>query len=376
MKSVALITEYNPFHNGHKYHAEQAKKVTQADISIAIMSGQFVMRGMPALYSKFQRAKMASTEIDLVVELPLIGSLSSSDTFAEMGIKVAEYLDADSLCFGSESGDISTLQKVAQKLVAIEKTPEFKTLLKEGKSYARIISEQTNESVLKYPNNTLGISYLKQLINSHSSIQPYTIKRVHSEHHQHALTHDSFASGSAIRQDIINNGKEWMSMVPNESHPFFIHPFTNQNRLFRMLQLSIYQRSKSELQNIYTMSEGFENRLHQAIRNSTDYENLMQNLKTKRYTYTHIQRLLMNILLNVKYSDVDKTIQGVRILAMTSQGRQYLKTLKQRYTNRFFITNVNKQNAHFFHDEIKATHVYNLLTDNEQDDFNTPVFLY
>lgn len=375
MKSVALITEYNPFHNGHQYHVQKSKKLTKSDISIAIMSGQFMMRGTPALFNKFQRAQMAVSEVDLVVELPLLGSLSSSDTFAEMGIKVADYLDARTLCFGSESGNIDALKKVAHQLIDIEQRPDFKTLLKEGKSYARIISEQTHETLLKHPNNTLGISYIKQLIQLQSSIEPYTIPRIHTHHHQQGLNHTSFASGSAIRKNIAKGQEDWKKMVPRENHKLFINPFDNTERLYQMIKLSILQRSDTELQHIYTMTEGFQNRLQYVLRSSTHYDSLMQLLKTKRYTYTHIQRLLMNILLNFKYSDADKTIQGIRILAMSNKGRRYLKTLKERHPNRQFVTNVNKQNAHLFRHEIKATHIYNLLSESTQDDFNTPVFI-
>ncbi|MCD0912933.1 nucleotidyltransferase family protein, partial [Staphylococcus aureus] len=113
MKSVGLITEYNPFHNGHQYHINQSKKLTNADVTIAIMSGNFVMRGEPAIYNKFTRAKMALSTADLVIELPATASLSSGDHFAELAVKVADYMSVDTIAFGSENNDIKTLKQLA-----------------------------------------------------------------------------------------------------------------------------------------------------------------------------------------------------------------------------------------------------------------------
>ncbi|MGV3243699.1 nucleotidyltransferase [Staphylococcus sp. 11261D007BR] len=375
MKSVALITEYNPFHNGHLYHARQSKIETQSDIVIAIMSGQFMMRGELAMFNKFQRAQMALAGVDLVVELPLVGSLSSSDIFAEMGIKVADYMDADSLCFGSESGDIEALQRVAQQLLDIEQSPTFKQYLKEGKSYARIVYEQTNEPLLKEPNNTLGISYLKQLIQLQSPIQPYTISRLHTRHHQDELTHQRYASGSAIRNSIFNHQQDWQYYVPSDQLELYRQPFTDVERVFDFLRFTIHQNSTESLKSIYTIQEGLEHRIKKILPSVHNYDTFMQALKTKRYTYTHIQRVLMNILLNMHKEDVHKTINGVRILAMTSTGQHYLKQLKQNHPDRQYITNVNQKNAHLFKNEIKATHLYNCITHTTQNDFNTPVYI-
>ncbi|MGV3041626.1 nucleotidyltransferase [Staphylococcus rostri] len=375
MKSVALITEYNPFHNGHLYHAQTAKKLTQADVSIAIMSGNFVMRGMPAMFNKFQRARMALAGVDLVVELPLIGALSASDYFARMGVRLADYLAADALCFGSESGDIDALQQIATQLLTLEDTPSFQRAIKQGKSYARIVSEHLDDSVLREPNNILGIAYLKQLQALNSNITPYTIQRHETHHHEQQMNHTSLASGSAIRQALVDGNPAWQQMVPKANRPLFDQPFNDQARLFDSLRLTVFQQDAAALREIYTMTEGFEHRLIKVMQTATSYDDLMQKLKTKRYTYTHIQRLLMNVLLNIKYQDVTDDIQVARVLAMNSQGQAYLKWLKQVAPERQMITNVNQNNAAFIQNEIKATRIYNVLTQQSQNDFNTPVYI-
>ncbi|GGA81441.1 Putative cytosolic protein [Staphylococcus muscae] len=375
MKSVALITEYNPFHNGHLYHAQTAKKMTQADITIAIMSGHFVMRGMPAMFNKFQRARMALAGVDLVIELPLIGALSSSDYFAKMGVLMAEYLSADALCFGSEDGNIDHLQQAATQLLSFENTATYHQAIKEGKTYARIVAESLENNIMREPNNILGIAYLKQLQILNSSITPYTIQRQHTQHHQQNINHETFASGSAIRESLIKGSTTWHDMVPEVNHHLFNMPFYDQQRLFDFLKLTISQHDARSLSRIYTMSEGFEHRLIKCIQSATSYDNLMQQLKTKRYTYTHIQRVLMNVLLNIVKDDVTHTIDAARVLAMSAQGQAYLKWLKQNAPDRQIITNINQSNVSFFTNEIKATNIYNVLTGQTQTDFNTPVFI-
>ncbi|WP_086429067.1 nucleotidyltransferase [Staphylococcus cornubiensis] len=375
MKSVAIITEYNPFHHGHLYHAQQSKEASQSDVSIAIMSGQFMMRGMPAMFNKFKRAQMATEGIDLVVEMPLVGSLSSSDIFAKMGVKVADYLQADVLSFGSESGELSQLEHAAHQLIQLEKAPTFQTAIKSGKSYARIAAETLQSDLLSRPNNILAIAYLKQLQLQQSTIQPMTIARTEAQHHDTEIQHASIASGTAIRKGITDGNQAWQMMVPEKNIPLMRTPFNDQQRLFDFIKFTILQQTPETLKNIYTMSEGFENRLYRATLSNTDYTSFMQKLKTKRYTYTHIQRILMNVLLNFQYADVSDEIRAVRVLAMTSQGQRYLKYLKTHFPERRIITNINRETAKLFKNEVKATEIYNVLTGDDMTDFNTPVFM-
>ncbi|MFQ3906378.1 nucleotidyltransferase family protein, partial [Staphylococcus sp. Mo2-7] len=135
MKSVALVTEYNPFHNGHLYHAQKSKSITEAEVSVAIMSGNFVMRGQPAIYNKFTRTQMALTAVDLVIELPAYSAISAGQYFAETAVQVADYLNINHLSFGSESGDINAFLSLAQEMNKVEDSPQFSEKSKEGKSY-------------------------------------------------------------------------------------------------------------------------------------------------------------------------------------------------------------------------------------------------
>ena len=164
MKSVALITEYNPFHNGHLYHAQTSKSITDSEVSIAIMSGNFVMRGQPAIYNKFIRTQMALNVVDLVIELPALAALSAGQYFATSAVQIADYVDADHLSFGSESGDIDSFNAFLRDINQVEQSSLFLKKIKEGKSYPRILSELVNDNtLLSSPNNTLGISYMRAI---------------------------------------------------------------------------------------------------------------------------------------------------------------------------------------------------------------------
>lgn len=377
MKSVGLITEYNPFHNGHLYHAQQSKINSQADVSVAIMSGNFVMRGEPAIFNKFIRTQMALSGVDLIVELPTIASLSSGDFFGKMAIKVANYIDINTISFGSEHGNIVELQNAVNHVLELENNPIFKSKIKEGKSYPRIISElikdQQTLNILQSPNNILSIGYLKAIQQYAPHIEAMTIYRESAQHRDNTIKHQQFASGSSIRQSLINQETDWYKVVPQNIKSLYQNQMTTVEDTFPYIKHQLLTQDTNTLNTIYTVSEGFENRLKTIIKDVNSFKELLSKTKTKRYTYTHIQRILMNILLNIHQHDITNDIRAIRILGMNEQGRAYLKYLKQQYPERHFITNINKSSATYFPIEIKATNVYNLLSQQSQNDFNTPV---
>ncbi|MDK7752322.1 nucleotidyltransferase [Staphylococcus ureilyticus] len=374
MKSVALVTEYNPFHNGHLYHAQTSKSITASEISIAIMSGNFVMRGQPAIYNKFTRTRMALSAVDLVIELPAVAALSAGQYFAETAVQIASYVDADHLSFGSESGDIDSFHELLQNISKIEQSPEFIKKLKEGKSYPRILSELlNNHTLLSSPNNTLGISYMRAIQKLAPHIKPWTIPRESSHHHDSNISNLDFASGTSIRNAIQAHNDQWKSVVPDSIQQLYQEPQATVEDTFPYIKYAILSHTPQSLKNIYTMSEGLENRILDKIRYATSFEHFMSLIKTKRYTYTHIQRILMNILLNFQQNHKHNAVNAVHILGMSAKGQQYLKYLKQKFPERHFITQINQQNAHLFEREIHSTHIYNLLTHHTETDFNTHV---
>lgn len=375
MKSVAIIAEYNPFHNGHRYHAREAKARADADVSIAIISGQFVLRGEPAIYNKFIRTQMALSEVDLVVELPTYAALSGGEFFATAGVQLASYFDANALAFGAESNDLLSFQRLAQALNKGNYQQLFKEKLKQGKSYPRILNELfPNETLLNYPNNILGLSYIRAIEHLKTPIDPIVIERHTSQHHEQTIQNRNFASGSSIRSSLTSGETTWQDVVPASLHHLYETPKIDKDACSPYIQHSILTHSTDALKQIYTMSEGLEYRIKRLCRGGQTFEAMVQALKTKRYTYTHLQRVLMNILLNLTQDEVQSSsVTAARVLGMTPQGQKYLKYLKASYPERQYVTNINQTNRMHFSTEIRATQIYNLISGDQANDFNTPV---
>lgn len=375
MKILALITEYNPFHNGHIYHIEKAKALTKPDVTIAIMSGNFTQRGEIAITDKFTRTKAALKHVDLVAELPLLNAVSSADDFAQGGVHIADKLQATDLVFGSESGSIDALINAADESALFEDSPEFHALLKQGYSYPRAISALADSSLLSSPNDTLGIAYINALKELDSSIRPGTIKRIGNNYSDASLSSAEFSSATSLRAALFQGDTEQARNFMPESliNQMMASHLASNEDFYKTLKTVILTRSAAELKNIYMMTEGLEHRLKDKIRSAGSYDEFLSAVKTKRYTWTRLSRLMIAILLNItKDVMVQHTlVDSVRILGMTKKGQQYLKTLNS--VN--IITNVNKKNRDLVSHEVTATEVYNTFTGKDKNDFNTPVII-
>lgn len=375
MKILALITEYNPFHNGHIYHIEKAKELVKPDVTVAIMSGSFTQRGEIAVTDKFTRTRAALCHVDLVAELPFLNAVSSADDFARGGVHIANQLQATHLVFGSESGDINALLNAAHESRLLENSSEFNDLLKQGYSYPRAMSTLAESTLLASPNDTLGIAYINAVHESRSSITPGTIKRIGNNYSDASLSSTEFSSATSLRAALFGGDtKEAAKFMPESliSQMMSGHLASNED-FYQTLKTVILTRSPEELKSIYMMTEGLEHRLKDKIRSADSYAEFLSAVKTKRYTWTRLSRLMISILLNIT-NDVmaEHTLSDtVRILGMTDQGRKYLKSLDS--VN--IITNVNKKNRGLVSHEVTATEVYNTFTGSKKNDFNTPVII-
>ena len=375
MKILALITEYNPFHNGHIYHIEKAKELVKPDVTVAIMSGSFTQRGEIAVTDKFTRTRAALCHVDLVAELPFLNAVSSADDFARGGVHIANQLQATHLVFGSESGDINALLNAAHESRLLENSSEFNDLLKQGYSYPRAMSTLAESTLLASPNDTLGIAYINAVHESRSSITPGTIKRIGNNYSDASLSSTEFSSATSLRAALFGGDtKEAAKFMPESfiSQMMSGHLASNED-FYQTLKTVILTRSPEELKSIYMMTEGLEHRLKDKIRSADSYAEFLSAVKTKRYTWTRLSRLMISILLNIM-NDVmsEHTLSDtVRILGMTGQGRKYLKSLDS--VN--IITNVNKKNRGLVSHEVTATEVYNTFTGSKKNDFNTPVII-
>jgi predicted nucleotidyltransferase len=349
MNVVGLIVEYNPFHNGHHYHFQQAKKTNQTAV-VAVMSGHFLQRGEPAVVGKFARAQMAlAAGIDLVLELPTAYCIQNAELFAYGAVSTLHSLGiVDEICFGSESGEIEWLKNLAKQLVN-EPRPfqeKLKFLLQQGLSYPRAYAKAASclaelpEDLLSQPNNILGLNYLLAIERLGSPLQPLTIKRLKADYHQETITDRQIASATAIRKYI--QEKSLAAIAPyvplttyeilkTEQH-YQRFPVTWENFYPYLLQ-ALTTKSTTELGQIYEMGEGIEYRLKKHFAGSLSFQELMHRLKTKRYTWNRLQRLLLYVLLNLKKKGMAsfslwEGVPYIRVLGFNDTGKALLHQAK------------------------------------------------
>ncbi|CAH1197895.1 tRNA(Met) cytidine acetate ligase [Paenibacillus plantiphilus] len=359
MRAVGLIVEYNPFHNGHLYHLQQSVKITESDAVVAVMSGNFLQRGEPALLNKWTRAEMALRGgCDLVIELPVAYATQAAEWFA---YGAAALLDAtgvvDALCFGSESGDIAPLRRIARTF-AQEPAP-FSGLLAEalagGVSYPAAYSAAVRRHMaaegdaeaaafpLEQPNNTLGLHYLLALERLGSRIEPFSVKREKAGYSQADITDAGIASATAIRKLLAERQSpgEAAPFVPETTLQLLLRDFeaghgpAGWQSFWKPLLHIIVSSSLETLSDYHEMSEGLENRLKRAIPTlpSLDMEALLTALKTKRYTRTKLQRALLAILLGHRKDQLSprhlrEGVQYIRVLGYSAKGRELLKRMR------------------------------------------------
>lgn len=356
MKATGLIVEYNPFHNGHLYHIEQAKHKSNADCVIACMSGNFLQRGEPALVDKFSRAKMAIDQgVDLVIELPYLYAVQHSDIFSYGAVKLLNQLAVDTIIFGSEAGVMepfhATFRNFKQHESAFNQA--LKVALADGKSFPKasqlafaMINDASKESLdLNQPNNILGFSYLKAIEEINPSIKLDTLARKQNNYHDVQLT-TPFASATSIRTKITTEERLLDASrlaLPLRSHQY-LQTYKEQagiwhtwENYFPFLQYRVISESAASLALVHGVDEGLEHRLKRTATQVTSFSEWLELLKTKRYTYTRLQRMFVHLLTHTTKAIVNQLNQkdqpvAIRLLAMSEQGQRYLNSTKKTRT--------------------------------------------
>ncbi len=390
MRTAGIIVEYNPLHNGHVYHYRRTKDVTGADCVVAVMSGNFLQRGEPALVNKWARTEMAlRMGVDLVIELPVLYACQPAEWFAYGAVSALHATGVvDALCFGSESGDIDWLQQVAQYIheEPVALSNQLRTLLQTGMNYpsayaaaltafARQNGLSIPEGELDKPNNTLGLHYLIALHRLASRIQCYTIPRIHSDYRDQMPTHASIASATSIRRKWLEQGKlEAVRQYVPDSTYAILEQEQQQGRapmeweqFYMQLLGRLSVTSAEQLRELAEVSEGLEFRIQDLLfqqRACTSFEQLIGGLKTKRYTRTKLQRTLLRILLNhpAHLLEREKLAAGVpylRILGFSDNGRKLLKRMKHTATVPVY-TRFSKLSSSQLELDLRASYLYAL----------------
>lgn len=363
---LGIIVEFNPFHHGHAYFIKQCKSIIKPDLIIAITTTSFTMRGEVAIINKFQKVKlMLASKIDLVLELPFIMGTQSADYFAYHCIKILNQFNITHLAFGIEDGDLGKLYELHE----IIKTPIFNEMLKSEllkrtsykRAYNQVLKDlKVNELFIKLynqPNATLALQYLISLEQINNKIELVPIRRVGSGYHEIDIK-TNFASAKAIRKRHRNNQNI------NELLPFSLneYQFINQIEVEKnLLSLIKYQLliNKDNV-NLFGFTEGIENYLMKKINIADNYEQLIQQLKNKRYSISRFERLFTYLLLNIP-KDVDLDTMYLRVLGFNEKGKSYLKFLPTDIKKKL-ITSFKKVDNEIAKIELKATKLYSIIT--------------
>ena len=396
MKAVGLVTEYNPFHNGHLYHLNKAMELTGADISVAVMSGDFVQRGELAVLDKYTRASMAlNSGVNLVVELPVNYAVSSAESFAAGALKVLDYIKADSIAFGSESGNIERLSKLAHILCDNEDTlyKEISKYTANGISYAaarqKVVEKLTDKdtaAMLTSSNNILAVEYLKAIIKNNYAIKPYTIKRQGDSYNDTDIRSE-YASATALRGNLkADNISKYIPVKAGlilSSNTNYIYPdditealFT---RLLGILFASSYDKNifienvmrypdvnkeiagrlyKSAMDMITrTVPQGAESKDNGAF----SFGSLCEHIKTKEVPLSRIKRALVRITLGLDKKHMEKYANEpyIRVLGFDKKGQEYLSYIRKTVEVPL-ITKIADYKEMLL-DDIHAANIYNMI---------------
>ncbi len=349
MKVAGIVAEYNPFHNGHKYHIEKTKEETGATHIAAVMSGDFVMRGEPALCGKQERAKAAVMGgCDLVIEMPICYSLSSAEYFAYGGVYILNAMGCvDFLSFGSEEGELENLCKIADMLLKPEMQSNIKEQMKKGIPVFKAISESLNEfaDILEKPNNILGINYIKALKRLNSKIMPYTLKREGDGYNEETALSE-IASAKTLRNMLLK-GEDISAFVPNSTCEILEKPVFEEN-FDLMMTYALRMADINKIKSAADVNEGLENLIKKAAFSANTVKDIADEIKSKRYAYTRIKRILYNILLDIPETSRKKNPEYIKILAFNEKGRELLSEMKKT-SSLPVITNVSKKDFQSFY---------------------------
>jgi len=368
MDIIGIICEYNPFHHGHAYHIEKVKEIYPNSLIILVLNGYFLQRGEASILTKEKKVAIALNEkVDIVIEHPFVFGSNSADIFAESAITLLNHLKIDKLIFGSEGNDLKLLTKMAKTQLENDFQAKIKFHLANGINYPTALNKAIGIPLDK-PNDLLGIAYIKAILKNNFSITPITIQRT-NDHHDN-ISNERVVSGSNIREKLRNN--------------INIHKFTNyadqvniinEDLLFNLIKSKII--TDNDLSKYLTVDEGLEHKLKKEIIHASNTQDLINRIKSKRYTYNRLNRMLTHILIGLTKEDKLKlkTPEYIKLLGFNNRGKEYInqirKTLeiplKRKITDNYLAQKY----------ELKAALIYDIITNGNAIDFeltNKPIY--
>lgn len=368
MKKIGIICEYNPFHNGHLYHIEKIKEMFKDSTIVLVMSGNFTERGEISLINKWDKTKIAlNHNIDLVLELPFPFACESADTFASGAIRILSYFNIDYLVFGSECNNIDLFFELANiQLNNSDYDKSVKEYLDIGYNYPTSMAkalEDLSSYRINSPNDLLGLSYVKEIIKQESNITPITIKRTNNYHSKIITT--SITSATSIRKALENN-ENIENYVPSDVLTYL--PSNDyKTKFFELLKYKLISEI-DELDKYMDVSEGIDKRIKKFILKSSSYDELIENIKTKRYTYNRLNRMFIHILTNYtkEKSKKFKIMNYIKVLGFNKKGSDLIKEIKKEDFIPI-ITNYSDLDDQMLDLELQIAFIYNMIMQKEKN---------
>lgn len=370
MKTLGIISEFNPFHNGHKYLLDKAKNELGVDLSVTIMSGDFVQRGEPAIMDKYSRSKTAiESGFDLVIEMPSFVSLQSAEYFAIKSVTILDKMNIDYLAFGIENIEPSTFIKYAKTIIDHQSTidSDMKTYLEIGYSYPKAqikaLKKFVNDDFFS-ANNILAIEYVKSIHKINSKIKPYPIKRIKTKNRDTSINDKVYASSTAIR---CNLSPKIKGLMPEESYNNMInfqkkYKSFNENIIYTLFKYKIFLED-IDTKNILGFEEGLENYLKKISNNTKSYTSFLDEAASLRYTKSRIKRFIINCLLcnSSDLNDID--INFIKVLAYNKNAIQFFGEISNKINiiiNKKDLAKLDNKNLSIYTKMIDSSNLYNL----------------
>lgn len=380
MKAVGIIAEYNPLHNGHIYHIEESKKLAGKDAVVVAMSGNFVQHGEPAILDKWERTRLAiENGADVVIEIPAVFCAGNSMQYANAGVKILESLGiVEDIAFGSESGNVEELSTIANnlKMYSDELNVEIANIVRtKGCSfpaarelaYRKVVGSDCTINGLAGSNDNLALSYLM----ANERLNPIAIKRVGAGYNDSAAENAIYQSATGIRSMLLEGNDVSEYMPTNVANALCQGKLTFSNKWLDTLKFSVMSMSPKDIDDCPSGGEGLGNKLKAEISQATSWDGLIKSVKSKRYTYSRISRLCIQIILGIRRNSMNNSNPGyIRVLGLSAKGRELLSYAeKNEMCTLPIITNVGRSVVKLDEDsknqlemDIHASDVYNLVT--------------
>lgn len=368
MQIIGIVTEYNPFHNGHLYQIKKIKEMYPDSVIIVAMSGNYTMRGEISVLDKWNKTNIAiNNGIDIVLEIPFIYSNQSSDIFSYAALKMLNEFKIEKLVFGSETNNIDLLSLASSVQIDNKKFDSLvKDYMSKGDNYPSSIGKSIYELTgikIKESNDILGISYIKEILKNKYNIKPISIKRTNN--FKTNTKKSNIISAYEIRE-FLNKNESIKEYVPNNVTPYIKK--VDYEKLFNLIKYKVISE-KNSLNKYHLIDEGIENRIYEGVIKCDNYDDLVKYISNKRVTINKVNRILINIFVGLTKEEAsNKELSYIKILGLSKNGKKYYSKIKKDIN----IKVCNKFEKEVMNTELKASYLYSIIT-NDKSIFNSEI---